>query len=146
MFSIKKDPIRNYASKQAISNGASKILKVVYGVFIALVVVVAFIFIIPLLPISGNYNIKVVLSGSMEPEIKTGAIVVVKPTATYEVGDVINFNGNFKLNGKELSITHRIIEKKVDEVTGAISYITKGDANEDTDFETVTSRQVLGKD
>lgn len=122
-----------------------KILKIVYGVFIALVVVVALIFIIPLLPIPGNYNIKVVLSGSMEPDIKTGAIVLVKPENSYEVGDIINFDGNFRLNGQKLSITHRVTEKNIDEATGNITYKTKGDANDDEDFEMVSHNKVLGR-
>lgn len=124
---------------------SDKIFKIFYWVFTTLVAVVALILIVSLLPIPGNYQIKTVLSGSMEPAIKTGAVVVVKPADNYEKGDVINFTGNFRLtSGKEVTVTHRIVEKNVSEA-GVISYVTKGDANDDSDFETVAQRQVIGK-
>jgi len=41
----------------------------------------------PLLRIPGNFKSLVVLSGSMEPSIKTGSVVAIKSQAEYAVGD-----------------------------------------------------------
>lgn len=76
----------------------------------------------------------VVLSGSMEPNIKTGAIVLVDMTAEkYKVDDIVTYNiGN-------QPVTHRIV--KMDEN----SCITKGDANQQEDPVPVKKSQILGK-
>ncbi|MEE1196602.1 MAG: signal peptidase I [Lachnospiraceae bacterium] len=77
----------------------------------------------------------VVLSGSMEPEISTGAVVFVDTRAAPEqmhVGDVITY----QLNGT--NITHRIVAETVSAVT------TKGDANEQADFSPVPRASILG--
>jgi len=69
-------------------------------------------------------NTYIVTSGSMEPEIKTGSLILARNSqaSDVEVGDVITY----KL-GDEL-IAHRLIEKRAD---GFL--VTKGDANEITD-------------
>lgn len=72
----------------------------------------------------------VVLSGSMEPEIHTGAMVYVDKNVTVEnieTGDVIAFKTNTML------VTHRVTEK--DDKNK--NFITKGDANENVDFAPV---------
>jgi len=123
----------------------SKIYEIGYYGFIITAGVIALLVIISAFPINGNYQIKVVQSGSMEPNIKTGSIVVIKPVDVYEVGDVISFYGGFRLpNGEELAVTHRIVEKKVNN-GGGIVYRTKGDANDDPDTNEVKERQVVGK-
>ncbi len=122
----------------------SRILKslinIIYYLFIAFVVVVVLFLIGSVLPIPGNYKVFVVQSGSMEPKIKMGDIVAIKPSADYKVGEVISF-GAF---GKNKSpITHRIAEIK--EQNGEKVFITKGDANDATDPEPVKKKDILGK-
>src|SRR5579862_9301200 len=75
----------------------------------------------------------VVMSGSMEPAIHTGSVVVAQPAApeTLKVGDVIVYN----LPKVSESITHRIIELKDD--GGKPGFVTKGDANGGSDDWTV---------
>src|SRR3989338_8215020 len=65
----------------------------------------ASLFFAPLLPIKGNIEIKIVKSGSMEPAIKTGSIVVIKPASLYGVGDVITFGEDSRTT---YPTTHRI--------------------------------------
>ena len=97
------------------------------------------------LPITGNFKLKIVLSGSMEPIIKTGSIVVVKPLSTssgqadYKIGDIITFQTAIN---KEL-ITHRIYDIKV--VGNEPRYITKGDANNAPDQREILQREIIGK-
>lgn len=74
----------------------------------------------------------VVLSGSMEPELSPGDVVIVA-SGPVAVGDVITYR-----TGNEVPTTHRIVE----EVDGA--YRTKGDANENADAGLVDPSQVLG--
>lgn len=78
-----------------------------------------------------------VLSGSMEPYIKTGSIVYVRETNIDEIhrDDVIAY----ELENKQL-VLHRV--KKIspeNEIT------TQGDANDNEDFTTVSENQLKGK-
>jgi signal peptidase len=83
----------------------------------------------------------VIQSSSMSPQLKTGGLILVKPSDQYEPGDVITFNS--LLEGKK-TITHRIIGAEYLE-DGTSQYITKGDANEDKDASKVDKSLVLGK-
>jgi signal peptidase I len=116
------------------------ISKILYVLFVLLLIGVAGIFLASLLPIPGNIEIKIVKSGSMEPTIKTGGIVVVKPLESYAVGDVITFGED---SPRAIPTTHRILE--VISGDSGISYQTKGDANEEQDPEVVMAGDVIGK-
>lgn len=80
----------------------------------------------------------VVLSGSMEPAVKTGSLVFTKPQSSYNIGDIISFN-----KGNQ-TVTHRII-KSISTPTGP-AFITKGDANNVKDQDSVPLYAVLGKE
>lgn len=115
-------------------------VKIGYYLFIGFLGVIALTILASVFPITGNYKILVVQSGSMEPEIKTGAVVVVKPVDEYKKGDVITFGPVTK---RKPPITHRIADVKVEQ--GNVLYVTKGDANEDPDPKAVAEKDVLGK-
>lgn len=79
----------------------------------------------------------VVLSGSMEKEIKTGAVAYSDSKAKVEdvkVGDIIVF----KLN--ETYVTHRVIKINEDS-----TFTTKGDANQTEDLAPVKFEDFKGK-
>lgn len=80
----------------------------------------------------------IVLSGSMETQINTGDLVVVKDAQNTELknGDIIAFK-----NGDSV-ITHRIVDKVEEE--GKIKYKTKGDNNNATDDWYVSPEQIEG--
>lgn len=80
-----------------------------------------------------GYNYKTVLTGSMEPAIPVGSIVITKEQSSYEIEDIISFQEEGSV------ITHRIIS--IDRER----YITKGDANNVADTEEVQQKQILGK-
>ena len=105
---------------------------IVFGFLIAILVFV----LIPLLPIENNYSLKMVLSGSMEPTIKTGGIVVVKPMFAYQVGDIITYQHG--RHEKDLT-THRIVGQQGNE------FITQGDNNNAADLNPVKGEQIRGK-
>ncbi|OGG60668.1 signal peptidase I [Candidatus Kaiserbacteria bacterium RIFCSPHIGHO2_01_FULL_56_24] len=111
-----------------------------YTVFIAVLLGIAGLLVGSMLPIPGNIEIKIVKSGSMEPNIPTGAVVIVKPESAYLKGDVITFGKDTKT---DIPTTHRIIAS-AGEGTGT-TYTTKGDANEEQDPTQVVARDVIGK-
>lgn len=126
-----------------------KILKKIWGVFYNLlttaIVFVAIITAFTVLQAPGGYRFFVVQSGSMEPKIKTGSVVLVAPDSEYKVGDVITYkiNPNADLKDIKSTVTHRIIEVKDDE--GRKTLKTKGDANQSPDLEMATQNSILGK-
>lgn len=109
------------------------------GIFIFLVAIAAIVA-ISALKIPGSYKILTVQSGSMEPYIKTGSIVVIQPQPNYKKGDIITTS---KPADPKVSVTHRIVEVKSKDKK--ISYVTKGDANKTADTEERLPGQVLGK-
>ncbi|MEC3882808.1 signal peptidase I [Halobacillus sp. HZG1] len=88
-----------------------------------------------------GYQLKTVLSGSMEPTFQTGSVIAIKPdidTASLKSGDIITF-----VNPDENLVTHRI-----EEVQGSgetLGFITKGDNNDFVDGETVYASNVVGQ-
>ena len=79
----------------------------------------------------------VVMSGSMEPTISTGAMVYVKEFEDKpQIGDVTAF-----YTKDQTAVIHRIVD--VDTATGA--YITKGDANSTIDAGEITDSDIIGK-
>ena len=86
-----------------------------------------------------GYKPFIVLSGSMETEIKKGDLIIVEVTdpATLEVDDVIAFR-----DAEETVTTHRIIE--IVEKDGETYFITKGDNNDSQDQNLVEFDDVEG--
>ncbi|MFZ5376114.1 MAG: signal peptidase I [Patescibacteria group bacterium] len=81
-----------------------------------------------------------VLSGSMEPALNVGSLVIVKDQAEYKIGDIITA---VPVIGSNKTYTHRItgIVNREDRVL----YQTKGDANEEADPELAEQKRVIGK-
>ena len=108
-----------------------------YTIFIAVVVGIAGLLLGTMLPIPGNIEVKIVKSGSMEPAIPTGSLVIVRPVAVYKKGDVITFGKDTKT---DIPTTHRVISLNDDG-----TFTTKGDANEEEDQAPVLRKDVIGK-
>lgn len=115
-------------------------LKVGYGIFVAAVVAIGLLLLTSVAPIPAGIEVKIVQSGSMEPAIKTGAIVFVRSTDTYVIGDVIMFGED---SPTDVPTTHRIVSDEIR--SGVIYYRTMGDANEDPDPQPVTKDDIIGK-
>jgi signal peptidase len=117
-----------------------KVFKIIYGIILAVIAVIALFLIFSAIPIKGGYKTLIVLSGSMEPKIHTGSVVAVRPAKEYKVGDVITFGEKTKT---KTPTTHRIYDIK--EANGTKSCITKGDANNAPDQKPVSEKEILGK-
>jgi len=97
------------------------------------------------------YGLKflVVQTGSMEPGIGVGSILVTVPSRTlpapaavprYTKGQVITFASP---SGSKTLVSHRVTDIISD--NGSFKYQTKGDANEAIDGTLVTEQDILGK-
>ncbi len=102
------------------------------------------------IPAFGNKAL-IVRSGSMEPTIKTGDLIVVRIASgitsplpnvisKYKVGDTIAFGGDKNPN---VLTTHKIVAKKI--VSGKTLYQTQGDANKTADTKLIAEEQIVGK-
>lgn len=112
----------------------------VLGVLVLVVLVAPFVvFAVP--QVVGADASYVVLSGSMEPAISPGDVVVVDAVQPRSVaaGDVITFEQGAGVP----PTTHRVVE--VTEVDGAPAFVTKGDNNEDPDSVAVPASALVGR-
>ena len=119
-------------------------MKIVFNtvryLLVAAVVGVALLVVGTLLPIPGNLQIKIVKSGSMEPYIKTGGVVLIKPESTYSVGEVVTFGADTKT---QVPTTHRIVAITGEGAQQMIT--TRGDANNAPDSAQTPMSEVHGK-
>jgi signal peptidase I len=94
-----------------------------------------------ILPPVLGYQTYVVLSGSMEPTIHTGAVIVataVDPNAL-EIGDIVTF----LRPGDQESVTHRIVGIKG--TAQGKTFVTRGDANGVEDQGEIRYDRLAGK-
>lgn len=82
-----------------------------------------------------GYRPVTIVSGSMEPELKTGAIVLAKKTKDIDTDDIVFFETE-----EGIPVVHRCIGKDENN-----NLITKGDASNSNDFQPVTEDRIFGK-
>ncbi|WP_232304254.1 signal peptidase I SipW [Jeotgalibacillus campisalis] len=88
-----------------------------------------------------GYQLKTVLSGSMEPGIQTGSIIAVKAYGEQEkfnVDDIVTYKAN-----RHQLVTHRIIE--VISQNDQVMYRTKGDANDGPDTALLLPQNIVAE-
>lgn len=117
-----------------------RVFQIIYYLFFGFVGLVAGLLLLSIFPITGNFKVLTVESGSMAPSIKMGSIVVVKPMKDYQIGDVITFG---EMTKAASLITHRIFEVEVKDSQNF--YTTKGDANNGPDQKQITEKEIIGK-
>lgn len=85
-----------------------------------------------------------VATGSMEPTIPTGSLIIVRETDAekIQVGDVICFYSTDP-QIKGVPNTHRVVE--VQQENGSISFVTQGDAAYEPDPYAVPADRLVGK-
>ena len=119
--------------------------KVIKSVFISLLLVVA-------LMVVCGYKFMIVISGSMEPTLPTGSLIIVTPCEyeDLELNDIVT------MQGSGIYFTHRVVGK-VDVVSNEILdendprydtqgiWYTKGDNNLQNDGDGPINKEVIGK-
>ncbi len=133
---------------------AKKIFKRIMSVVTALSFVFGLIIFISVLranqgevPSVFGFSVMRVQTGSMEPELRTGCIIISRKVRQeeLEIGDIISFYSNDpdpRINGRVE--THRIVERHY-LLGGEREFITKGDANPSDDSSPVLYKSIIGK-
>ena len=100
-------------------------------ILIIAIVLVGFMFLNPCF----DWQAHPVLSGSMEPELNVGGVIVTRPVKLEDIktGDIITFQTE-----QGFKVTHRVID--IVKIGGKLYFQTQGDANEEADFNFVSSR------
>ncbi len=109
----------------------------VFTIVVLFMTVAVFIYLAPHL----GWRVNAVLSGSMEPELTVGSLVVTRPVEpeTIVVGDIITFR---PVSVGEHLITHRVIGIGQ---SSSLYFETKGDATDRPDPFTVPAQNLVGK-
>lgn len=115
--------------------------EIIFGLILVLVIVVSVFPLIP--PFKNYYHSRTVLTGSMEPKIHKGSVVINQwvDQKNLKVGDVITYQHPVDKN--IIYITHRIV--KIDKNGLLWRFETKGDANPVSDFGSITQAGTEGK-
>lgn len=117
------------------------IIRVVENIFSLAAGFIGAFLLFAILPLEGNFKLLVVQSGSMEPAVPLGSLVLVVPKNEYLPGDIVTFTPSDK--DKDKYVTHRLAEYATE--TFGLVYKTKGDANKTADQALVPIEQILGK-
>lgn len=124
--------------KKALKTTGNILSNILFGVLLLMLIFVI------VLKISGDdanifgYQLKTVLSGSMDPTFETGSVITLKTggdMTRFQEDDVITYYME-----DDVLVTHRIIEVK----NGGKQYITKGDANDGADLTPVLQENIVG--
>jgi signal peptidase len=115
-----------------------RIASLLVNVAVALALVGVILFF--LLPRVLHWDMQVVMSGSMEPAMPVGSVVLVRPVdpEAVAVGDIITF----RQQGSPDFVTHRVVEVLEEE---SLSFRTRGDANEEPDTSLVPASALRGR-
>ena len=94
-----------------------------------------------ILPVLTGFSTMAVISGSMEPGIPVGSVIVIKESEPEKLkqGDVITYALAGQMEGK--NVTHRITQ--IDTSNRLVT--TKGDANNSEDIQQVPFERIIGK-
>ena len=129
---------------------ALKIIGKITRIILTIVLLIIFIFVVVQRYSKGKisafgYQAYTVVTGSMEPKIKIGDVIIIKDVepATLKKGDIVTYEGS-EGDLRGLILTHRIIELRKDEKDNKYHFITKGDANDVEDPE-ITEDNIRGK-
>lgn len=119
-----------------------KLSSLVYTLITVALLLVAGLLILSgsLIKLPNQIRLFAVQSGSMEPAIKTGSVVLTQPASEYQTNEVITFENR---ENRDVITTHRLIEKKTE--NNITTYQTKGDANNVPDQVAFTGDLIIGR-
>lgn len=113
----------------------SKVVKTISDFLFITGLVIAGVFLLSHFTGKKPFQAYIVSSGSMEPAIQTGSVVVVAPKSEYQVTDIVTY---FSSSSKKATTTHRIV------ATDGRVFKMAGDANDQPDPVLVSRDQIVG--
>ncbi len=137
-----------------MKKGIKGVIRTVFGVVLAMVVVLAAFFVIVTFTMKGGgaevprlfgYSVMTVQSNSMEPTFVKGDVIIVKQVedlSTLKKGDIITFHTVIDM--QSVINTHRIV-RVFDDDPDMVQFETKGDANDESDMSIVGGANVIGE-
>ena len=87
-----------------------------------------------------GYEVRIVQSGSMEPAITTGSVILIQERERYHVGDIVTFGGDDAR--EQMPTTHRIVADGLQ--AGELVFTTQGDANDSPDTDATRPSDIHG--
>lgn len=117
-----------------------KTIKLIEWLLFLAILSLALMPLIPSFSEKAGIYIYTVTSGSMEPTIPTGSLVIATLAPVYRQGDIISFTAPDDPNK---TIIHRINQANTED--GPVTYQTKGDNNSSADIWTLQRTNILAK-
>lgn len=120
----------------------TKLISIIFSIFtwiaIPMLVILAIYSIGANVSIFNGYRSFLVQSGSMEPGIHIGDVVITHQQVIYHINNIITFNS---------SEANRIVTHRITNVKEASSgqFTTKGDANREEDEAQINANDIIGK-
>ena len=124
-------------SKKNAKRKFEKFLVTFSRILASMTIIGVILVLIPLsIPRFLGYETYNVISGSMEPEIPVGSLILVKRTDPHDVqeGEIIAFYSN------AVVVSHRVVKNN----TFSNKFVTKGDANDDVDLTDPEYKDFIG--
>lgn len=122
------------------SSSMKHIKNIVYGLLIVVLCIFALMVVISNIDTPLKVRLYAVQSGSMEPALHTGSVVLTKEFPDYKIGDIITYQNS---EVAKIPVTHRIY--RIKDTPEGKAYISKGDANNVDDKAPIIKSQILGK-
>lgn len=115
------------------------IIKIVLWILFSVLLIIV---VLSIISVSGLPQILTVESGSMEPSLSRGSLILINKEDTYLINDIVTYKDALD-DGTQVLITHRIIESE--STDNDLIYITKGDANDTKDLDPINPDMIIGK-
>ena len=123
------------APKEYKLNGLGKYVSI--AGYVAAIILLVF----SALSFSGNVKARIILTGSMEPSISAGDVIITTPITRKvpKINDVVAYQAK-RFNGEKVAVfSHRIIGGDIEN-----GFIMKGDANKSPDPQKPKGEDILG--
>lgn len=113
---------------------------ILYTLFVGFVIGLVALLVAVQTSLINGVALYIVSSGSMEPTISTGSLVLVREKAEYAVGDIVTFGAD---RAESIPTTHRIVGERLQD--GEFVYEMQGDANEEPDAQLRAPEEIIGQ-